>query len=95
VRKGSTRSHPLVQYWCWIRTRYTPERIAGEYIWLWLALAASFAMYIPLFLFKRGIIRLPDPNKPWKMSFRRHRSKALKQEKTLDQERDDAYDMLA
>jgi hypothetical protein len=72
-----------------------PERFVGEYIWFWSALGTSFATYIPLFLFRRGIIELPDPNKRWKMTLWRRRSETSEQERAQNQERNDAYDMLA
>ncbi|KAH9083443.1 hypothetical protein EDB83DRAFT_2309432 [Lactarius deliciosus] len=31
-------------YWCWIGPEYGAERLAGEYIWLWIALFASVIM---------------------------------------------------
>jgi len=39
-------------YWCWVGSRYLGERIAGEYIWLWLALLTSLVTYIPLFFWR-------------------------------------------
>jgi hypothetical protein len=87
------------EFWCWIGSGYMPERIAGEYVWFWCTLAVSFALYIPLFFFKRGNIKIHDPTKPWKVSFRRRSSKATKtgtSETDSEKEaRDDAYDMLA
>ncbi|KAI0246387.1 hypothetical protein BJV78DRAFT_1286463 [Lactifluus subvellereus] len=32
-------------FWCWISPHYGPERLAGEYLWLWLALFASEKWY--------------------------------------------------
>lgn len=44
-------------YWCWIGRSYTGERIGGEYLWFWLALFVSLALYTPLFLLHRNIIK--------------------------------------
>jgi len=41
-------------YWCWVASKYMGERIAGEYLWLWLTLFTSVIIYIPLFLWSRG-----------------------------------------
>ncbi|KAH9978633.1 hypothetical protein BGW80DRAFT_1248989 [Lactifluus volemus] len=41
-------------YWCWISSKYDGERLAGEYVWLWISLFASFTMYIPLYLWAEG-----------------------------------------
>jgi len=44
-------------FWCWIGdgSRYNAERYAGEYAWMWTALAVSFAAYVPLFFVALGI----------------------------------------
>jgi len=36
-------------FWCWISPKFPRERLAGEYIWLWLAPFTSVILYIPLF----------------------------------------------
>ena len=38
------------QFWCWIGngSKYNVERLAGEYVWMWIALAVSLLTYIPL-----------------------------------------------
>ncbi|KAH9055184.1 hypothetical protein EDB87DRAFT_1344417 [Lactarius vividus] len=41
-------------YWCWIDPKYNGERLAGEYIWMWIALFASVVMYIPLHFWMKG-----------------------------------------
>jgi hypothetical protein len=43
--------------WCWIGngSRYNPERYAGEYVWMWVALGVSVITYVPLALFAIGI----------------------------------------
>ncbi|KZT22589.1 hypothetical protein NEOLEDRAFT_1149961 [Neolentinus lepideus HHB14362 ss-1] len=40
--------------WCWIGEKYTVQRLAGEYIWMWTTLIASVAAYIPLYFLWRG-----------------------------------------
>ncbi|KAI0305707.1 hypothetical protein B0F90DRAFT_1624778 [Multifurca ochricompacta] len=52
-------------YWCWIGPRFKSERLAGEYIWLWIALFASLIMYIPLYFWAEG--RLSVDDKKWYM----------------------------
>jgi len=52
-------------YWCWIGPKYKGERIAGEYIWLWMALFASMIMYIPLYFWMKGHLST-DPEKWYK-----------------------------
>jgi len=47
-------------YWCWISPRFNGERLAGEYIWLWIALFASVTMYIPLYLWAEGRLSIGD-----------------------------------
>jgi hypothetical protein len=37
-------------------------RITGEYVWFWLTLLISMALYIPLFLLHRGVIK---PGTSW------------------------------
>lgn len=44
-------------YWCWLGQNFKAERIAGEYIWFWLTLLVSIALYLPLFLLHHGIIQ--------------------------------------
>ncbi|KAI0276662.1 hypothetical protein BGY98DRAFT_1187699 [Russula aff. rugulosa BPL654] len=36
-------------YWCWISPQFSRDRLAGEYIWMWIALFASAILYIPLY----------------------------------------------
>ncbi|KAH9176403.1 hypothetical protein EDB89DRAFT_1846396 [Lactarius sanguifluus] len=52
-------------YWCWIGPEYGAERLAGEYIWLWIALFASVIMYIPLYFWMKGRLSV-DPEKWYK-----------------------------
>ncbi|KAH9025443.1 hypothetical protein EDB85DRAFT_2075039 [Lactarius pseudohatsudake] len=56
-------------YWCWIGPEYGAERLAGEYIWLWIALFASVIMYIPLYFWMKGRLSV-HPDKWYK--FRLH-----------------------
>ncbi|KAH9040681.1 hypothetical protein EDB85DRAFT_2169481 [Lactarius pseudohatsudake] len=53
-------------YWCWIADKYKLERLAGEYIWLWIALSASVIMYIPLYFWMNGRRLSTDPKKWYK-----------------------------
>ncbi|KAH9048658.1 hypothetical protein EDB83DRAFT_2632661 [Lactarius deliciosus] len=41
-------------FWCWIGPKYNGERLAGEYVWLWIALFASVVMYVPLHFWMKG-----------------------------------------
>ncbi|KAI9442147.1 hypothetical protein H4582DRAFT_1926706 [Lactarius indigo] len=50
-------------YWCWIGPEYGAERLAGEYIWLWIALFVSVIMYIPLYFWTKG--RLSVDSEKW------------------------------
>ncbi|KAF8274486.1 hypothetical protein EI94DRAFT_1696019 [Lactarius quietus] len=49
-------------YWCWIGPGFNGERLAGEYIWLWIALFASVVMYIPLYFWTKGRLSI-DPER--------------------------------
>jgi uncharacterized protein involved in tolerance to divalent cations len=51
------------KYWCWISSHYFAERLAGEYLWLWIALFASVSMYIPLYFWAEG--RLSVDRERW------------------------------
>jgi hypothetical protein len=55
-------------YWCWIGPDYKLERLAGEYVWIWLALSASVIAYIPLFFkfWTQGRLSI-DPDKWYKL----------------------------
>jgi len=50
-------------YWCWISPRYPGQRLAGEYLFLWLALFTSVLLYIPLYFWTEG--RLSVDEKKW------------------------------
>ncbi|KAH8992971.1 hypothetical protein EDB92DRAFT_519363 [Lactarius akahatsu] len=39
-------------YWCSIGPN--KERLAGQYVWIWIALFASVAMYIPVYFWMKG-----------------------------------------
>ncbi|KAI9445882.1 hypothetical protein H4582DRAFT_1804329 [Lactarius indigo] len=41
-------------YWCWIGSKYNMERLAGEYLWMWIALFFSVVMYILLHFWMKG-----------------------------------------
>ncbi|KAH9052814.1 hypothetical protein EDB87DRAFT_340699 [Lactarius vividus] len=41
-------------YWCWIGPKYNEERLAGEYVWMWIALFASVVMYVLLHFWMKG-----------------------------------------
>ena len=71
---GSFHRHELTptrsSYWCWIGPDYKLERLAGEYVWIWIALFASVFMYIPLFIkfWTQGRLSI-DPEKWYKFRF--------------------------
>ena len=50
------------QYWCWIGSKYDAERLAGEYIWMWIALCASVVMYVPVHFWMKGYLSVDDKN---------------------------------
>ncbi|KAF8274447.1 hypothetical protein EI94DRAFT_1713445 [Lactarius quietus] len=52
-------------YWCWIGPEYKLERLAGEYVWMWIALFASVIMYIPLYFWTKGRLSI-NPEKWYK-----------------------------
>ncbi|KLO07844.1 hypothetical protein SCHPADRAFT_944915 [Schizopora paradoxa] len=57
-------------FWCWVGPNYKPERIFGEYLWLWLTIFVSMAVYIPLILWNQGLIAI-DEKHWWKVSWYR------------------------
>lgn len=59
-----------LQYWCWIGAGYLQWRIWGEYIWFWITLVVSFVLYLPLYLWSRGNIKIDDEIW-WKFHFQR------------------------
>ena len=54
------------QFWCWIGSRYNAERMAGQYIWMWVNLGVSALVYIILFFWARGNITV-NPTYWWKV----------------------------
>ncbi|KAG9103902.1 hypothetical protein FRC06_007149 [Ceratobasidium sp. 370] len=40
-------------WWCWINSKYMPERIVAEYLWLWIAGIGSIALYVPSYFVVR------------------------------------------
>jgi len=59
-------------FWCWIGngSRYNAERFAGEYVWMWIALAISVITYVPLSFMAQGVLRVHH-NHWWKFEFHR------------------------
>jgi len=72
--RGSDYYETPTPYWCWIGDgqRYNAERIAGEYIWLWVTLLMAIFTYIPLFFWARGMISI-SPEHWWKIRFHSNR----------------------
>ncbi|KAF8263589.1 hypothetical protein EI94DRAFT_1740602 [Lactarius quietus] len=58
-------------YWCWIGPKYEGERLAGEYLWVWIALFATAVMYVPVHFWVKGELSVDD--KKW-YKFRRVKS---------------------
>ncbi|EJD42153.1 hypothetical protein AURDEDRAFT_168708 [Auricularia subglabra TFB-10046 SS5] len=54
-------------YWCWVSEHYAAERVPVGYLWHWLCVGISVALYIPLFLYIRGNLDV-DPARPWRIS---------------------------
>jgi len=55
-------------YWCWIGPEYKLERLAGEYVWIWITLFASVIMYTPVYFWTQGRWSI-DPEKWYKFRF--------------------------
>ncbi|KAH9052527.1 hypothetical protein EDB87DRAFT_1692237 [Lactarius vividus] len=53
----------VLWFWCWIGPKYNKERLAGEYVWMWIALFASVVMYILLHFWMKG--HLSVDGKKW------------------------------
>ncbi|KAN0127158.1 hypothetical protein V8E53_015028 [Lactarius tabidus] len=47
-------------YWCWIGSKYDEDRLAGEYLWMWIALFASVVMYVPVHFWMKGYLSVDD-----------------------------------
>ncbi|KAF8274448.1 hypothetical protein EI94DRAFT_1713448 [Lactarius quietus] len=45
-------------YWCWIGPEYKLERLAGEYVWMWITLFVSVIVNISLYFWSRRPGRL-------------------------------------
>ena len=50
------------QYWCWISNRFNAERLAGAYVWIWIALFTSIFMYIPVYFWATGRFSVDNRN---------------------------------
>ncbi|KIM75363.1 hypothetical protein PILCRDRAFT_827270 [Piloderma croceum F 1598] len=46
----------VTQYWCWITARYPSQRIALEYLWLWITAFVDLVVYASLALILKGFI---------------------------------------
>ncbi|KAI5120663.1 hypothetical protein M0805_008000 [Coniferiporia weirii] len=75
---GSSNYYVPTPYWCWIGANFSQERIFGEYFWLWLTLFVSIFVYVPLFLWGNGYLKV-DKTHWWKVSCRLQ-PKALSEE---------------
>jgi len=47
-------------YWCAIGPTYNGVRLAGEYLWFWIALFAYVVMYIPLHFWMKGHLSVDE-----------------------------------
>jgi len=61
------------QYWCWIGSAFTAQRLALENIWLWLTFAVS-PLYLALVFWIQGYVT-PSEQTWWK--FRIHSNKEM------------------
>lgn len=81
---GLTSLRISSQYWCWVGERWKGQRLAGEYVWLWLTLLVSICVYVPMFLWIAGhlvVYRTPW----WKFSIRlRAKSADLEEDMDVD-----------
>ncbi|EIN11597.1 hypothetical protein PUNSTDRAFT_124875 [Punctularia strigosozonata HHB-11173 SS5] len=67
-------------YWCWIAgsgRHYLPDKLVGEYLWIWLTLFLLMTLHIPLWLLVRGYITLRDES-PWKPRVHLRRNGGMK-----------------
>ncbi|KAJ7585768.1 hypothetical protein C8J56DRAFT_862245 [Mycena floridula] len=62
------------QYWCWITAGFPSERIALEYVWMWITASVNIICYIIIALVIKGVI-IVEGNK---MYVRRQKPRALK-----------------
>ncbi|KAJ3564915.1 hypothetical protein NP233_g7981 [Leucocoprinus birnbaumii] len=45
-------------YWCWITEEHCPERVVGEYLWMWIAFFIMIGLYVYMFfMMLKGTIR--------------------------------------
>jgi hypothetical protein len=42
------------QYWCWIGRNYEGQRLAGEYIWLWITCFTSIILNVSVYFWTKG-----------------------------------------
>jgi len=60
-------------YWCWLSPKYPAQRLAGEYIWMWVTLFTSVLLYIPLYFWTEGRLWV-DPERWYRFHTRNFRS---------------------
>ncbi|KDN38726.1 hypothetical protein RSAG8_09276, partial [Rhizoctonia solani AG-8 WAC10335] len=92
---GAFSVHP--KSGCWINPKYNKARLAGEYLWLWVAGFGNLLVYIPLFLLLRGNIVLGNEGFKshrwyWNPPSVRNAFKAETQSASVSSIPDDAYD---
>lgn len=66
----------LAQFWCWITSEFEDDRITCAYLWMWLAIFISLAVYGPLCLLMRGNITMSDGSKWWRVKWHWRRQSA-------------------
>ncbi|QRV74220.1 G protein coupled glucose receptor regulating Gpa2 protein [Ceratobasidium sp. AG-Ba] len=52
--KGVQNFYTPTPWWCWVNAKYLPERVVGEYLWLWMAGIGSIALYVPAYYMVRN-----------------------------------------
>ncbi|CAL1695298.1 unnamed protein product [Somion occarium] len=55
THKGRTY-YGNTQYWCWITSAYPVQRIALEYVWMWISSLLNIVLYVPIALVLKGVI---------------------------------------
>lgn len=73
LNKGDRPYDSPSKMWCWIGPHIPNSRavrIAGEYVWIWIALIGSSLFYFPLYFWARGNITIND-SRPWKFTVHR------------------------
>jgi len=58
--RGQKHYYGDTGYWCWITQDHPIERIAGEYVWLWISFFVMIGLYVFMFLVMRGIVKMPN-----------------------------------